>query len=90
MLKSKNQVALFINYSYNSFYDLCSFESKQKVMCRYGIFDIFNTRVVHLFCYFTNGKKLHWCLLTKVTSNYQLFIYGRNLLQHKITANLVS
>ena len=72
MLKSKNQVALFINYSYNSFYDLCSFESKQKVMCRYGIFDIFNTRVVHLFCYFTNGKKIALVLANK--SHFKLSI----------------
>ena len=35
MLKSKNQVTLFVNYSYNSFSDFHSFEniySEQKVM----------------------------------------------------------
>ena len=37
MLKSKNQVTLFINYSYNSFYDFRYSEntySEQKVMCQ--------------------------------------------------------
>ena len=37
MLKSKNQVTLFVNYSYNSFYDFRFSEnmySKQKVMCQ--------------------------------------------------------
>ena len=35
MLKSKNQVTLFVNYSYNGFNDFCFSEntySKQKVM----------------------------------------------------------
>ena len=37
MLKSKNQVTLFANYSYNSFYDFHFSEntySEQKVMCQ--------------------------------------------------------
>ena len=37
MLKSKNQVTLFVNYSYNSFYDFRFSEntySEQKVMCQ--------------------------------------------------------
>ena len=37
MLKSKNQVTLFVNYSYNSFYDFRFSENtyrKQKVMCQ--------------------------------------------------------
>jgi len=43
MLKSKNELTLFVNYSYNSFYDFCFSENsyrEQKVMCqKYGIFD---------------------------------------------------
>ena len=31
MLKSKNQVTLFVNYSYNSFHDFRSSESEQRV-----------------------------------------------------------
>ena len=37
MLKSKNQVTLFVNYSYNSFYDFRFSKntySEQKVMCQ--------------------------------------------------------
>ena len=34
MLKSKNLVTLFINSSYNSFYDLQNIYSKWKVMCQ--------------------------------------------------------
>ena len=37
MLKSKNQVTLFVNYRYNSFYDFLFSENtyhEQKVMCQ--------------------------------------------------------
>ena len=37
MLKSKNQVTLFVNYSYNTFCDFCFSENtyrEQKVMCK--------------------------------------------------------
>ena len=37
MLKSKNQVILFVNYGYNGFYDFRSsenIESEQEVMCQ--------------------------------------------------------
>ena len=42
MLKPKNQVTLFVNYSYNSFYDFRFSENtyrEQKVVPKYGIFD---------------------------------------------------
>ena len=42
MLKSKNQVTLFVNYSYNSFYDFRFSEnmySKQVHVPKYGIFE---------------------------------------------------
>ena len=32
VLKSKNQVTLFVNYSYNTFYDFRSSENTYKVM----------------------------------------------------------
>ena len=45
MLKSKNQVTLFVNYSYNSFYDFRFSEntySEQKVMCQnIGFFNLY-------------------------------------------------
>ena len=91
MLKSKNQVSLFVNYSYNSFYDFCSSEniySKRRYVPKYGTFDfmcglymdipstdihVSGPAICILYPMVTNG--LHWCLLTKVTSNYQLFFY---------------
>jgi len=44
MLKSKNQVTLFVNYSYNSFYDFRFSEntySEQKVMTYVPKYEIF-------------------------------------------------
>ena len=44
MLKSKNQVTLFVNYSYNSFYDFRFSEntySEQKVMIYVPKYEIF-------------------------------------------------
>ena len=35
-------------------------------------------------------NQLHWCLLNLLTPNYQLFFYRKNVLQHKIAANIVS
>ena len=42
MLKSKNQVTLFVNYSCNSFCDFCFSENtfrEQKIMCQKLIWD---------------------------------------------------
>ena len=48
-LKSKNQVTLFVNYSYNIFYDFRSSKntsSEQKVTCENMRFSILYTRAV--------------------------------------------
>ena len=37
------------------------------------------------------NNQLHWCLLNFIVKSYfKLFFHGKNVLQHKITARIVS
>ena len=72
-------MTLFVNYSYNSFYDFHSFEntySEQKVMCQSMGFDFLIMGVIYGHRYprewssyfytllmVTNDNELHQCLL---------------------------
>ena len=89
MLKFKNQVALFVNYSYTI---ACCSEntySKQKLLVYQNTFIwglymdtlLISTQVVQLFLYFTNGDRIAW-VIAKFTcqkslqTSYRLFFCG--------------
>jgi len=84
MLKSNNQATLFVNYSYNSFFDFRSSKnthSEQKVMCQnmgFFIWWTFNRYPREWSSYFYTllmvTNEFHWCLLKSLQTinNYSL------------------
>ena len=65
MLKSKNHVTLFVNYSCNSFCDFCFSENtfrEQKIMCQKLIWDFrFYMGVIYIYRHTFNRYLRDWC-----------------------------
>ena len=73
MLKSKNQATLLVNYSYNSFHDLCSSKNiYEGYVPKYGIFDFtwellvnnctgvgYNSYIVEWSKHFCQSSEIH-------------------------------
>ena len=99
MLKSKKQVTLFVNYSYNIFYGLCSpkmYKGNRKLYAKLWNFLFYMGGYIWTYSstQFNNlpmvNNQLRWCLLNFLVKSHSKLLLWGNVLQHKITARVVS